>query len=228
MSDRSTRIVAIRHGETDWNVEGRIQGHLDVPLNELGAWQAERLAQALVHEGIDIVYASDLRRALETAQAVVRAIDRPLVTDIGLRERDFGSFQGQTFREIELLFPEQAERWRRRDPGFAPGEGESLDRFYARCLATATRLADAHPGQTIALVAHGGVMDCLYRAATHQTLQAPRSWMLGNASINRLLYTGEVFTLVGWGDTGHLDESPLDELEAQPARGAGDPVGPLA
>lgn len=224
-SERSTRVVAIRHGETAWNVEGRIQGHLDVPLNALGRWQALQLAQALVSEGIDIVYASDLRRALETAEAVVGAGGQPLVTDIGLRERDFGHFQGHTFREIEQRLPEQAERWRLREPDFEPGGGESLNTFYARCLSTATRLASAHPGQTIALVAHGGVLDCFYRAATHQALQAPRSWELGNASINRLLYTGEGFTLVGWADTRHLEQASRDDNDL--SRGV-DRVGPLA
>jgi probable phosphoglycerate mutase len=73
------------------------------------------------------------------------------------------------------------------------------------------RLAAAHPGQTIAVVAHGGVMDCLYRAAARLELDAPRSWQLGNASINRLLYTPQGFTLVGWSDTYHLEEVSLDE-----------------
>lgn len=225
MSERSTRVVAIRHGETAWNVEGRIQGHLDVPLNAQGRWQAAQLAQALVREGIDCVYSSDLRRALETAEAVVAVGGQPLVTDMGLRERDFGDFQGQTFREIEQQLPAQAERWRLREPDFEPGGGESLNTFYARCLSTATRLASAHLGQTIALVAHGGVLDCFYRAATRQALQAPRSWQLGNASINRLLYTGEGFTLVGWADVHHLEQTSRDD--DGPGR-TGDRVGPLA
>lgn len=228
MHDLSTRIVAIRHGETAWNVEGRIQGNLDVPLNELGRWQAGRLAQALVQDGVHVVYASDLRRAMQTAEAVVEVGGQPLLANTGLRERDFGSFQGQTFREIEIQFPEQAERWRRRDPDYQPGGGESLHTFYARCIRAATQLAQAHPGETIALVAHGGVMDCLYRAATHQDLQAPRSWLLENAGINRLLYNGAGFTLVGWGDTSHLAQAPRDELEQPPPAGPHDRVGSLA
>ena len=75
----------------------------------------------------------------------------------------------------------------------------------------ATRLAAAHPGETIALVAHGGVMDCFYRAASRLELQAPRSWQLGNASINRLLYAPGGFSLIGWSDTQHLDGGSLDE-----------------
>ena len=153
MHDPHTLILAMRHGETAWNVEGRIQGHLDVPLNELGQWQAERLAQALRQESLDVVYASDLRRAMQTAEAVVKLGGQPLLTDIGLRERDFGVFQGQTFGDVEMQFPEQAERWRLRDPDYAPGGGESLTVFFSRCTQAITRLALAHPGQTIGVVA---------------------------------------------------------------------------
>jgi len=211
MHEEVTRIIAIRHGETAWNVDTRIQGQLDVPLNETGRWQARRLGQAIAEEPIAAVYASDLARARETAQAIAAVSGRPVFDEPGLRERAFGGFEGYTWQEIETRWPDQSERWRRRDLDFAPGgDGESLRDFYARCVAVATHLAAAHPGQTIALVAHGGVMDCLYRAAARIDLQAPRSWKLGNASINRLLYTPEGFTLIGWSDTQHLDET-LDE-----------------
>jgi 2,3-bisphosphoglycerate-dependent phosphoglycerate mutase len=208
---QATRILAIRHGETAWNVDTRIQGQLDIPLNDRGRWQAHRLALAVAEEGLDAIYSSDLLRALETAQAVARGSGRSIVTDTGLRERGFGEFEGLTFKEIEQRWPDQSERWRRRDPDFGPGGGEVLRDFYARSVATVTRLAAAHPGQTIAVVAHGGVMDCLYRAATRLALDAPRSWQLGNASINRLLHSPQGFALVGWSDTYHLEDSSLDE-----------------
>ncbi len=211
MPDSVTRILAIRHGETAWNVDARMQGHLDIPLNETGLWQAHRLALAVFDEGITAVYASDLLRAFQTAQAVAKGCGRPIVTDYGLRERGFGVFEGFTFNEIAARWPEHSERWRRRDPDFAPEGGESLRDFYARSIEATTRLAAAHPGETIALVAHGGVMDCLYRAAARLDLQAPRSWQLLNASVNRLLLTDSGLTLVGWNDTYHLEDSSLDE-----------------
>ena len=108
--NRTTRILAIRHGETAWNVDTRIQGQLDIPLNDTGRWQAERLAVAVAEEGLDVVYSSDLLRAHETAQAVSRGAGRSLVVDPGLRERAFGVFQGLTFAEIETRWPEQALR----------------------------------------------------------------------------------------------------------------------
>jgi probable phosphoglycerate mutase len=218
-----TRILAIRHGETAWNVDNRIQGQLDVPLNATGLWQAERLADALAEEDIAVVYSSDLARARQTASAVAARGGRPLVDEPGLRERGFGIFEGRTWSEIEERWPAESTRWRRRDTAFGPEGGEVLQSFYDRCVATATRLAARHAGATIALVAHGGVMDCLYRAATRVGLQAPRSWQLGNASINRLLHTSEGFTLIGWADTGHLDRGPHDEFSdgAVPAAPAG-------
>ncbi|MES2101547.1 MAG: histidine phosphatase family protein [Pseudomonadota bacterium] len=208
---QATRILAIRHGETAWNVDGRIQGQLDVPLNETGRWQAQRLALALAEEDIAAVYSSDLLRAMATAQAVSRGWVDAIVRDAGLRERGFGEFEGLTWAEINDRWPAKGERWRKRDPSFGAPGGETLSAFYDRSIATATRLAALHPGRTIALVSHGGVMDCLYRAATRVPLDAPRSWQLGNAAINRLLYTPQGFTLVGWSDTHHLDDDTRDE-----------------
>lgn len=197
----ATRIVLVRHGETDWNAERRIQGHTDIPLNAAGRRQAARLAEALSDEAFDAVYASDLARARETAAPFAGAALR---LHDGLRERHFGAFEGCSIDEIDACWPEQARRWRRRDPDFAPAGGETLADFDARCVAAADALARSHAGQSIALVAHGGVLDCLYRAATGQSLGAARSWELGNATINRLLHTGEGFTLVGWNDAAHL------------------------
>ena len=212
-----TRVIAIRHAETDWNVALRIQGQLDIPLNATGHWQARRLALALADESLDAVYSSDLRRAWQTAQAVVAGNARALRADVGLRERGFGSFEGLSFAEIAQRWPDQSARWRRRDADFGADGGEVLGDFYRRCIATLTRLASAHPGQTIAIVAHGGVLDCLYRAASHLALDAPRGWQLGNAAINRLLYCAQGFSRIGWNDTRHLDgESRDEDLPAGP------------
>jgi 2,3-bisphosphoglycerate-dependent phosphoglycerate mutase len=204
----ATRVLLIRHGETDWNLETRLQGHTDVPLNARGRDQAARLRQALVGETLDAVYSSDLQRALHTAHAVADATGAPLVIDTGLRERAFGCFEGLSLAEVQARWPGPAQRWRRRDPAFGPDGGETLQDFYDRSLAAAERLVAAHPGGSIALVAHGGVLDTLYRAATRIALDAPRSWRSGNAAINRLLYGSSGFTLVGWDDDAHLQAGP--------------------
>ena len=207
---QATRIIAIRHGETAWNAGMRLQGHTDIDLNARGQWQAQRVAQALAEESIDAVYSSDLSRAHATAQAIAQhntSLARKVVaTHTGLRERGFGVYEGQTYAQIALDRPEESERWRTRDPHFAPPGGESLVQLRARIQSTVWELASQHLGEHIVLVAHGGVLDALYRLATQLDLAAPRSWELGNAMINRLLWTPDGLTLVGWADGRHLAE----------------------
>ncbi|MDH6592863.1 putative phosphoglycerate mutase [Variovorax sp. TBS-050B] len=206
-----TRLIAVRHGETAWNVDTRIQGQLDIGLNATGLWQARRVGQALADEDIGAIYASDLSRAWQTALEIAKPHGLVVQPEPGLRERAFGRFEGMSFAEIEATLPEEARRWRERDPEFEPEGGESLLVFRERVTRVASALAARHPGQLVALVAHGGVMDVLYRAATRQELQAPRTWQLGNAAINRMLWTPEGFSLVGWSDTAHLVGDALDE-----------------
>lgn len=209
---QAVRVIAVRHGETAWNADGRIQGQLDIPLNDAGRWQAQRLGQAVAEEVFDAVHTSDLLRAHQTAQAVAGVAGLPLQGHAGLRERHLGDFQGKTLPEIQALWPDQYRAWRERVPGFAPsGGGESLVQFRERVLATVHRLAQAQGQGQIALVAHGGVMDILYRAATGQDLHTARTWTLANAAINRLMWTPESLTLIGWADTQHLNRAAMDE-----------------
>ena len=208
----ATRIIAVRHGETAWNVAARIQGQLDVGLNDTGRWQARRVGEALVGEPITAVYTSDLGRAHQTAQSIAEVTGVPVVPDEGLRERSFGIFEGKTFSEIEETWPDHAHNWRKRIPDWEPPEGgESLLQLRARVTRTLESLASRHPGEQIVVVAHGGVLDALYRVATRQEVNSPRTWELPNGAINRLLWTPEGFTLVGWSDTQHLADETLDE-----------------
>ncbi|GAA6120602.1 histidine phosphatase family protein [Acidovorax sp. FG27] len=211
---QATRIIAIRHGETAWNVDTRIQGHLDIPLNDTGLWQARRVGAALADEPVAAIYTSDLQRARVTAQAVADTTGAPLTLETGLRERGFGHFEGRTFGEIEAELPDEARRWRQREPDYAPAGGESLTTLRTRIAQTVHRLAARHTGEQMVLVAHGGVLDALYRLATGQDTQSPRTWHLGNAAINRLLWTPDGLTLVGWGDVGHLEAGARDELHS--------------
>jgi len=220
---QATRILAIRHGETLWNVDTRIQGHLDIDLNKTGRWQAQRVGHALAEEPIHAIYSSDLRRAFKTAQAIANAPARltasraealEVTPNLQLRERHFGHLQGKTWAEIETEHAQECKQWRERDPHWAPSGGESLTVLRERISQCVDALARQHMGEQILLVAHGGVMDALYRLATNQSLQAPRTWHLGNAAINRLLWTPQGLSLVGWGDVSHLEEAldaPRDE-----------------
>jgi probable phosphoglycerate mutase len=201
---QATRIIAIRHGETDWNAATRIQGHTDIALNANGVEQARQLGAALANEDIDAVYASDLSRAADTAQAIATHHKLTVCTHTGLRERHFGYFEGLTWAAIEAKHAEDALAWRSRDTHFAPAGGESLEALKARVLNTLNELAGKHMGQHIVIAAHGGILDQLYRLANNLDLQTKRDWHLGNAAVNRLLWTPESLSLVIWGDTGHL------------------------
>jgi len=214
MTLQATRIIAVRHGETDWNVATRLQGHLDIELNATGRSQAQRLAQALAHEPISAIYSSDLLRAWDTARAISGATGQTVHAHCGLRERSFGVFQGNTHAEVDATWPEQSRHWRQRDPHWAPEGGESLLAVHQRITQATSELAAQHLGQQIVLVAHGGVLDVLYRVATGQELHAPRTWKLGHAAINRLLWTPDGLTLVDWSDTRHLEDAALDETTA--------------
>jgi probable phosphoglycerate mutase len=208
----ATRIIAVRHGETAWNVDARIQGQLDIGLNDTGRWQARKVGEALATEPITAVYSSDLGRAHQTAQSISEVTGIPVVAEEGLRERSFGLFEGKTFDEIHETWPDHAHNWRKRIPEWEPPEGgESLLQLRERVTRTMQSLAARHPGEQIVVVAHGGVLDTLYRVATGQEVNSPRTWELPNGAINRLLWTPEGFTLVGWSDTQHLDHEAADE-----------------
>jgi probable phosphoglycerate mutase len=214
----TTQILFIRHGETDWNRIKRIQGHIDIPLNATGLTQAAQLAAHFEREAeaggrLDAVYSSDLQRAQQTARPFADALGLPLQLSEGLRERWYGAFQGHDSDEINNKFPEEYVEWQTRDPGFAPPGGESQRVFYHRVLHAVEPIVAAHPGGRIALVAHGGVLDCLYREATGMTLEAPRQHELLNASVNRLRSDSAHLTLLQWGDVSHLEALALDEVD---------------
>ncbi|MBV8627135.1 MAG: histidine phosphatase family protein [Paraburkholderia sp.] len=213
----NTQILFIRHGETDWNRIKRIQGHIDIPLAESGVAQAQQLGARLVQEvragaQLDAIWSSDLLRAQQTAQPIAAALGLPVQLTEGLRERNYGAFQGHDSDEIAERFPDEYAHWQTRDPGFAPPEGESQREFYHRVLHALEPILAMHPGGRIACVAHGGVLDCLYRAGSRLPLEAARTWVLGNATINRLLYSAEGLSLVGWNDDFHLENLSLDEI----------------
>jgi probable phosphoglycerate mutase len=212
----STRILFIRHGETDWNRIKRIQGHIDIPLAASGVAQARRLADRLGREAregalLDAIYSSDLQRAQQTAQPSAEVLGMPLILNEGLRERSFGAFQGHDSDEIAQRFPDEYAQWQTRDPGFAPPDGESERVFYHRVLHALEPIVAAHPNGRIACVAHGGVLDCVYRFANGIALDAPRDYPLLNSSINVVDFAGGNATVVSWADVAHLDGRSDDD-----------------
>jgi probable phosphoglycerate mutase len=220
MNQAHTRLLLIRHGETAWNAAGRVQGQLDVPLSSTGMWQAGRLAQRLARqretEPIDAVIASTLARAWLTARPVAEGLDLEVLPDDRLRERAFGIFEGSTMEEVAAKWPAEFAAWRSRDPSWSIPEGESAHEFIERVLASLAELTLAWRGRTVALIAHGGVLDVAYRHARGLPWDAPRQHVMLNAAINRMRSTAAPLDLavIDWGDVAHLDvedASPLGQ-----------------
>lgn len=212
----ATTILLIRHGETAWNAEKRLQGYLDIPLNAEGARQAALLGAALASERIDHIVSSDLQRARQTAEAIAGPRGMPVGADPALRERCYGGFEGLLYSEIATRFPLEFAAWQARDVDaeLPPGtnQGETFRRFYERVTGAILGQAAAHPGRTIALVAHGGVLECAYRAALGLPLETPRDFKVLNASVNRFVVEGARMRLVSWGEVDHLRPAVLDDL----------------
>ena len=222
-----TQVLFIRHGETDWNRIKRIQGHIDIPLATSGVEQAQRLAERFAIEAregsrLDAVYSSDLLRAQQTAQPFADVLGLPLQLNDGLRERNYGAFQGHDSDEIASRFPDEYAQWQTRDPGFSPPEGESQRVFYHRVLHAIEPIVAAHPDGRIAVVAHGGVLDCVYRFANGLPLDAPRTYALLNTSVNVVDYEAGRATVVSWADVTHLggvsDDDSFKKKMPEPGR----------
>ena len=205
-----TYLIAIRHGETAWNSESRFQGHLNSELNAEGLAQAQALGERLAKERFDLLFSSDLGRALQTADAIAMRTGHEIVIEPRLRERRMGIFQGLTPDEVQSRYPEEYARFSTRDPDYVIPGGESTRQLYERCLACFTELARRHAGLTLATVTHGGVLAVFYRHARAMPLEAPRDFALHNTGINRFRHRLDAWTLQSWGDIGHLDQEPYD------------------
>lgn len=199
-----TRLILIRHGETLWNTERRMQGHLDSPLTERGRWQARQLGERMKSESFAALYSSDLPRARNTAQCIADATGHAIVADERLRERHFGVFEGLTRAEMESREPEIYARFMSRDPQYAVPGGESPADFFARCRAALESIATSHAGETVVIVTHGLVLDAAYRAASGLALEEQRPVPLVNASLNWFDCDNGCWNAGRWGDADHL------------------------
>jgi len=206
-----TRLCLIRHGETDWNAERRVQGQIDIPLNAKGRTQASSLARGLAAERFTAVYSSDLRRAMQTAEPSAGIHKLPIRADAALRERHFGVLQSLTAEEAQVCYPQASLRHAGRDPEYDYENGESLAAFEQRITQCLAELFRRHAGETILVVTHGGVLDIAYRQATGRPLTARRDFALPNAGLNWLEGDAGGWRVVVWADLSHIDQA-LDEL----------------
>jgi probable phosphoglycerate mutase len=206
-----TLLCIVRHGETAWNAEGRVQGQLDVPLNEVGLAQARAVCAALRGEPFDAIYSSDLQRVTQTAEPSARMLGLPVRLDPRLRERHYGMFQTLTYADVKRLHPDDYARFKAKDLDYDFRTGESLRVFSARSVACLADLAARHPGESILVFTHGGVLEMARRFATGASLSTVREFEIPNCGLNRMAIAGDDWSVLAWAECGHL-EAALDDL----------------
>lgn len=209
---RTVRVCFVRHGETEWNAERRIQGQIDIGLNDIGRQQAEAAGRWLRQAGIRALYSSDLKRAWTTAEAIGRALDLSPVPAPELRERRYGVFEGLTYAEAKEKYPDGYAAFEGRNADYDFEDGESLKAVYERVTGKVKAIAAAHPGQNVVVVVHGGVLDIINRFVRGNSLETPRDFLIPNAGINWVTAVDGKFSLESWAETGHLAPGALDEL----------------
>lgn len=200
----ATYVIVVRHGETEWNTEGRRQGHLDSTLTAKGRAQAEALAQRFTAESCSAIYSSDLGRAYETARAIAETTGHEVVCDARLRERHLGIFQGLDGAEIRKRYPMEYEEHRNGGADHAVPSGESFRQQTERNMGCLEELGRRHEGEIIMVVTHGGVLSALFRHTLSISLDAPRRFSFKNASVNLFKFQDGIWGLETWGDITHL------------------------
>ena len=221
----------MRHGETDWNRELRFQGQVDAPLNAIGQAQAMRIAQRLATQPANYIYSSDLSRASQTAASIVSLHEglaesvAPKI-EVDLREQAFGVVDGMRVDDIKQAHAQAWERWLEFNPDFTFDGGETTRVFHARVLQAVQRLRQAHEGQTLIVVTHGGVLDMLWRTARELPLDGPRTCEIPNAGLNRLRLHSDGIDILDWADTSHLQGMPpqpvYDQTRLKPVQANSD------
>lgn len=208
----TTRLCLVRHGETEWNTQRRIQGQIDIGLNDHGVRQAEAAGRWLKNAGITALYSSDLKRAWNTAGCIGAALGLVPQPAPELRERRYGIFEGLTYDEAKAKHPAGYAAFEARDPDYDFETGESLKAMFQRVSGKLQALAAAHPGESIVVVLHGGVLDIANRFVRGNPLEMPRDFLIPNAGLNWIAGSDGRWRIDTWGETGHLEADALDEL----------------
>lgn len=207
----TSRLCIIRHGETAWNAEGRVQGQTDVPLSATGRAQARAVGAALAGERFAALYSSDLARVRQTAAPAAAALGLEVRLDARLRERHYGKFETLTYAEARERLPEDFARFKAKDLDYDFGSGESLLAFNTRALECLAEIAARHAGEAVLVFTHGGVLEMAYRHALGRGLQSARDFEIPNAALNRLELGSGGWRVEAWAEVGHLERA-LDDL----------------
>lgn len=213
---KRTELILIRHGETKYNAVGKFQGHFDSELSKKGRLQAKAVAKSLVKSKFEILYSSDLKRALQTAQSIANETGHEIITDARLRERDVGIFENHSMPEIQEKFPEEYAKFSQRNPDYVIPGGESTNQLTERVMVAFEDIAKKHSGERVLIVTHGGPIGSLLRHTLDLPYSAKRRYSNDNTSINIFFYQNGDWYLATWGDASHLDSIYHPALSIQP------------
>ncbi|MCR4318183.1 MAG: histidine phosphatase family protein [Planctomycetes bacterium] len=200
-------IYIVRHGRTEWNQSGIIQGWMDSKLDDLGRRQAEKTAEFIASEGIEKIYASDLSRARETAEIIVRTLEVPLTLSQGLREQHLGDFEGQPWEDLKKNRPEEVAKFVS-DFDFVLKGGESRRTMWSRVLAEYERIAEESDGNTVAIVTHGGPILTLVYHVLGIPYGKTKRFRTSNAGVSLFEYSSNDWMLCFLNATTHLGNLP--------------------
>ena len=198
------KIIFVRHGQTSWNLQGKIQGQTDIPLDNLGTTQTKLLCSRLIKEKIDIIFSSPLTRALNTALPTSNYHEIGVVCSLLLSERKFGILEGFKPKEVNADLEKKIILKKTINPTYRPKKGESLNDLHSRILEFLNLLNCLSNTLSVLCVTHGGVLDLIYRIATNKPLYTARTWVIPNTAINIFDYSNNHLSLISWADTNHL------------------------
>jgi probable phosphoglycerate mutase len=199
-----SRLLLVRHGESTWNADRRIQGQLDPPLSDQGLAQAQEVAERFAGHRLEGLYCSDLVRARRTAEAIGAAVGLEPLADPGLREIALGAWEGKTREELMEEYPELWERWSRQpDWDIVPG-GEGAAPFARRVNATLERLRERHPAGDVLCVSHGGVIQVAVLDVVGRASRGVFPFLIENCSVTAIQRTARRTVVTAVNDTCHL------------------------
>lgn len=200
----ATEITIVRHGETNWNVEQRIQGQQNSKLTDNGILQAELAANALAKREFDVLISSDLERATETSRIINSKLALPYLDNSNLRERSFGVFEGKNFTEIKQQYPEEYLLYKQRDPKHIIPKGESIEQLFNRVISEIETIAHKYNNQKVLIVSHGLVLEMMMYKTFQIELDKPRAFSINNSSISSFYINKDSWFLKEWGVIEHL------------------------
>ena len=211
LADVTTTLIIIRHGETEWNRERRIQGHLDSALTPKGFAQAHACAARLAPEKIDAVVTSDLYRAQHTAKILTTGRALSMTSEATLRERSFGAGEGMTYAEMDSKYPQIFAQTSLVDAEFTLPEGETRADFHARVKTSIEKLVAAHTGKCLLIVTHGGVLGVIYRWLNKMPIASAQRVAIPNVAYNRISAAPDGWKIEVWADTRHLLDHTVED-----------------